>query len=125
MDRQDNSRRHPGVVVRVGETAEVIDAAIAPLIREMWVAGIPTLMSCQETDPGRAWIEFEEVEHLARFLGVVTRYEAGADALYNRVAHEWSGDATVPGWHYQLNRATSTGSGIAPPTRRCRGGITS
>ena len=111
MDRQDNSRDHPGVVVRVGETATVIDAAIAPLIREMWVAGIRTVMSCQETDPGQAWIEFEEVGHLVRFLDIVTRYETGADTLFNRVAHEWSGDTSVPSWEYQLNPLEFGGCG--------------
>jgi len=75
-------RKHRAVVVCVGNMKEEIDEQLAPLIRESWKAGIQTIMSCQETDPGLAWIDFESVNDLVKFLNIVALYEAGVDTLY-------------------------------------------
>lgn len=96
-------RVHPGVEVRVGALAAVIDVAIAPLIREIWTAGIPTMMSCQGSESGFVWIEFAALDHLAEFLNIVAVYEEGADTLYNRIVQERWGESEIPWWQYQLN----------------------
>ena len=57
-------RRHAAVVVEHGDLREEIDVQIAPLILETWKAGIQAMMSCQETDPGMAWIEFDSPEDM-------------------------------------------------------------
>ena len=104
MTPSDSKRRHATVVVEVGAWREEVDEAIAPLIAEVWKAGIPTLMSCQETDPRVAWIEFEEVAHLQQFLNLVAVYEDGAGTMYNRIAHELVAPApATASWEYQLN----------------------
>jgi hypothetical protein len=98
-----DSRPHPTVIVEVGPWREEIDEALAPLIRETWRAGIETMMCCQEVDPGIAWIEFESVEELYRFLNLVAHYEPGVDTLYNRIYDERVGPASAAAWQYQLN----------------------
>jgi hypothetical protein len=104
--------RHVTVRVEAGPWSEEIDAAIAPLIEALWQVGVPTMMSCQETDPGLAWIEFEELGHLQQFLNIVAEYEEGADTMYNRIANDL---VTPPGatstWEYQLNPLDCGGGG--------------
>jgi len=104
MTTTSAGRRHAAVVVEVGPWREEIDEAIAPLIEAIWQAGIPTMMSCQETDPGMAWIEFEELEHVQEFLNLVADYEEGAATMYNRIAHDLiTPPAATPMREYQLN----------------------
>ena len=104
MEReQQNQRPHSTVTVEVDPWREEIDEVLAPLIRQIWIAGIETVMSCQETEPGIAWIEFPGVEALFRFLNLVTRYESGVDTLYNRIRYQLTGSMSAPVWEYQLN----------------------
>ena len=60
-------------------------------------------MSCQETESGIAWIEFDSMDDFLRFLNIVTRFEAGADTLYNRIDFQLTGDISKPLWRYQVN----------------------
>ena len=80
---------HKTVLVRVGGNEEQIDAEIAPLIAEIWRAGIETVMSCQDSPAGFVWIEFPSDMDARLFLDAVTEYEDGPDTLYNRIAHVW------------------------------------
>jgi hypothetical protein len=114
-------RRHRAVLVEVGSRREEIDEAIAPLIHALWMAGVPTLMSCQETDPGFAWIEFEELDHLGRFLSLVAVHKDGADTMYNRIAHARNGPSATPPWEYRLNPLDCGGDGTDDrrPGRKC------
>lgn len=95
-------RRHKTVKVRVGHLEEDIDVKLAPLVRGLWQAGIKTMMSCQETEPGIAWVEFDSVDELVKFLNIVAEHGEGKDTLYNRVTHQ-STDSLLPCWEYQLN----------------------
>ncbi len=97
-----SDRRHPAITISVGAWREEIDIELAPLIREVWVAGIETFMSCQETVPGISWIEFPSVVELLRFLNLVTRFEPGIDTLYNRINYQRTGQLSAPTWDYQL-----------------------
>src|SRR5687767_5497311 len=51
---------HCTVPIRDPWSGEVedIDEGIAPLIRELWAARIPTNMSCQQDGSGYVWIAF-------------------------------------------------------------------
>ena len=99
----DCSREHSTVTVTVGDWSAEIDVDIAPLIREIWKAGIETMMSCQEALPGIAWIEFPEVKEILRFLNMVTLFEPGIDTLYNRINPTLTGAKSAPDWEYQFN----------------------
>jgi hypothetical protein len=103
MSRHNDGRRHEAVTVRVGDRKEDIDKMLAPLIRELWRAGIETMMSCQETEPDIAWIEFNTVEDFERFLNLVADYEEGVDTLYNRINNQLTGALSAPCWEYQVN----------------------
>lgn len=93
--------KHRTVNVRVGDMQAEIDEEIAPLIRELWKAGIDTSNSCQETRPGIVWIEFATAEDAARFLNVVAEYEEGAEGLYARITGRWGGcEHSSPPWEY-------------------------
>jgi hypothetical protein len=96
-------RPHRTVIVEVGPWREEIDVGLAPLITEMWKAGIETMMCCQEVELGIAWIEFSEIKELYRFLNLVTRYEPGSDTRYNRINWHVRGPMSTPEWTYQFN----------------------
>jgi hypothetical protein len=100
VDAPNHTRRHPEVLVDVEDRKERIDEMIAPLVREIWLADIRTVMSCQETDRGVAWIEFAAVDDLARFLNVVAPYEEAADTVYDRVASHLCVPAPDGLWEY-------------------------
>jgi len=101
-DESDDDRKHKAVYVRVGDQEAEIDAAIAPLIREMWEAGIETVMSCQEDGNGLVWIEFPSEEDLANFLDMVADYDPDPNALYNRIVHDFTG-AIDPEWIIEVS----------------------
>ena len=92
---------HKQVSIRwMGHEAEV-DAGIADLILVIWMSGIDTLMSCQETEPGRAWIEFPTVQDALKFLNRVAvhpteNYPPIKDTLYGRIIGAGSKD----GWDF-------------------------
>ncbi|HEY1600287.1 MAG TPA: hypothetical protein VGG64_11835 [Pirellulales bacterium] len=94
-------RRHKALRVRVGGQQAMIDEPIAPLIREIWRAGIETVMSCQEDGWGRIWIEFGDVQAGQRFLNMVAQYESGVGNLYHRMHPRWSSDDDS--WWYEVH----------------------
>jgi hypothetical protein len=79
-----------------------IDQGIAPLIKELWKAGIFTFNSCEENRPGIIWIKFASVPEAEEFMNIVARYEEDIDSLYNRIRQGWSrADGFIPGaWEY-------------------------
>jgi hypothetical protein len=102
MCHHSNDRKHRAVLVQVGPWSEEIDEAIAPLIREMWIAGIETHMSCEEDGFSKVWIAFPELENLAMFLNIVAEYEAGAETLYNRMNPQLQLEDADLAWDYEL-----------------------
>lgn len=103
IEANRSSRSHRTIHVQVGNWSEQIDEEMAPLIREIWNAGVDTMMCCQEVAPGIGWIEFPSVEDLLRFLNIVTVYEPGVDTLYNRIRHDLAGTTSSPEWEFQFN----------------------
>ena len=97
------ANRHKTVIVEVGDCREEIDEALALLIAAIWKFGINTIMCCQETDPGIAWIEFDSIDDLQAFLNTVARYEPGVYTLYHRINYQLTGKISSPIWEYQLN----------------------
>jgi len=80
------SDRHKTIPVANSDYGEMvdIDEEIAPLIREIWKAGIKTTNSCQNNWPqDYVWIEFACGTHLEMFLTNVFIY---ADMNDNKVA---------------------------------------
>ena len=96
-------RPHPTVFVEVGENRAEIDSGLAPLIEQVWKAGIDTMMSCQETWDGIAWIAFDSVDDVLRFLDIVAFYEPGADTLFNRICDDLVGELSSPEWEFRFN----------------------
>lgn len=63
-----------------------VDEEMAPLIQELWRAGIETVACCQEGEDGLAWIEFRQAGDAERFLNAVAVYEDGNASLYRRLS---------------------------------------
>lgn len=93
--------KHKTVQVRVGEMRADIDEEIAPLIRELWRAGIDTLNSCQENRPGIVWVQFATADDAAMFLNVVAEYDEEPDGLYARITGRSDRcEHSPPPWDY-------------------------
>lgn len=82
-------RRHKAILVRWEDEEAWIDEELAPLILELWKAGIGTVNSCQENRPGWVWIEFYDTSHAVAFINIVARYEEGIQTFYNRIRQAW------------------------------------
>ena len=96
--------QHKTVLVKWAGFEARIDERIAPLIKEIWKAGIFTFNSCEENRPGIIWIEFASVIECEAFLNIIARYEEDIDSLYNRIRQAWSrGDGILHGaWEYSV-----------------------
>src|SRR5258706_413246 len=46
---------HKQVKVKANGREAMVDVGIAPLIKQLWLAGIDTWMSCENRRPGAAW----------------------------------------------------------------------
>lgn len=97
--------QHKTVLVKWDGFEAWVDRGIAPLIEEIWKAGIFTLLSCEENRPGIMWIEFVSAIEAEVFLNIVARYEEDIDSLYNRIRQAWTRiDGVIPGaWEYAIN----------------------
>lgn len=105
-------RTHPATIVERGDLTVEVDLELAPLVREIWRAGIETIHSCQDAgenlaelatrlshvaeiarrELGRASIGFSGVEPVMGFLDALAN--AGPrDEFYERMAHWAAPDA--------------------------------
>jgi hypothetical protein len=112
---------HKQVEIAAGGHKAEVDEELAPVIQALWRAGIGTRASCQEWQPGRAWILFPGPGAAKRFLDLVVEDLPGEDdptfydralrflpvpddelsakeRLYERV----TGDAGAWGWEYSV-----------------------
>jgi hypothetical protein len=76
---------HKQVRIRCYGQDAYVDEGIAPLIKEMWRAGIETCMSCQEGAYGFVWLHFLFPDDAIRFLNIVAEYDPDPDSLYHRM----------------------------------------
>jgi len=84
-----------------------IDVKIAPLILEMWKAGIKTQGSCQRMSDmsDMVWIELLFVEEAVKFLNIASAdFDQAPDSLYNRMFQFWDPKAfgAAGGWRLIL-----------------------
>jgi hypothetical protein len=89
--------------VRYGEWEEEIDAAIAPLILELWKAGIDTYQSCQGNPLGWIWLPFPTSLDMERFLSLAAGEPAEGDDMHRRIPFGY-GDRGFPRadhWQYE------------------------
>jgi len=76
-----------------------IDILIAPLILEMWKAGIETYQSCQGNPEGWIWLQFLDQLDLARFLNLVGHHGDGYNHLHERIEY---GYGRRDKWWYKM-----------------------
>ena len=108
---------HPTVPVAFGAWSADIDEEVAPVVLALWRAGIETVSACQDEGEslvafadqapwfaaqtrayaGRAYVDFAELDAVARFLDAVAN--AGPrDELYQRM----SSPATPEAWEVRV-----------------------
>lgn len=98
---------HKTIKVKVGDWEAKIDKMLAPLIKEMWRAGIETEECCEDfwnDEQKLAFIYFPRVEELKRLVDLVAN---GADwknpkSLYRRINPPYGYDEQIPAWTYNL-----------------------
>jgi hypothetical protein len=75
LDSQEESlmddTMHPQTRIRWGDWEADVDEGLAPLLLEIWKRGLRTQMSCQENEPGVAWIAFASLMEAQLFLDLV------------------------------------------------------
>lgn len=92
---------HPQVHIEHGDIEADVDEKIAPLILEIWKAGIYTDLSCQ-SNHGKIWIAFTTTEDAKEFLDAVCpEHEEGLYSLYNRIAREWRPEDNEEEWEWE------------------------
>lgn len=97
---------HKQVRLEAGGFADDVDERLAPLLREVWLAGIETISSCEdasesvtplledyphlssyvEQNRGRAYVDFAELEGVERFLTLIARGGPSGD-MRERMRH--------------------------------------
>lgn len=95
------SSQHKQVRIQVGDYEADVDEELAPLIEQLWRAGLRTVLSCQENRPGVAWIMFATQDDLCRFLDIVAEYDPEDGSLYRRVSQRTSAEEGC--WEYDLH----------------------
>jgi len=99
--------KHRQVKVSYKRLRAPIDVKIAPLILEMWKAGIKTQGSCQRMSDmsDMVWIELLFVEEAVKFLNIASAdFDQAPDSLYNRMFQFWDPKAfgAAGGWRLIL-----------------------
>ena len=91
-----------------------VDRRIAPLITELWSAGIDTDSSCEDTGDGRAQLVFSSAAAFERLLKLIKPlHRPGIDTLYIRV-----GGSGNDRWELTVLRPTGDFVENAPETIR-------
>jgi hypothetical protein len=92
---EERGRAHRTVPVEHAGLAAEIDTAIAPLVLEVWRAGLRTVNSCQDNPRGYVWLEFESLGDATRFLDLAVEPAGvgseGVTDLYHRAFREGPG----------------------------------
>lgn len=99
---------HPQVVIQHGDQEAEVDEGIAPLILELWKAGIDTMMSCQDNN-GRVWLAFPDPVDATGFLNLAADFDTDVHSLYNALGageyepEDWENFRENRAWHYQAS----------------------
>lgn len=70
---------HPQRHIQYHTQEADVDVGLAPIVLELWKAGISTLLSCQEVTDGVAWLKFASVKDATRFLTIVCDASRGGN----------------------------------------------
>ncbi len=92
---------HKTITLSYKEKPVEIDTAIAPLMSEIWVAGLKTISCCEDDTPnGYVMIQFETADDCKDFLNICFTKTYTTGDVYCRafIAGEHETDA----WSYQL-----------------------
>lgn len=96
---------HKTTRITVGDKSADIDVEIAPLVKEIWKAGITdTYGSCQEGSRGRVHIQFLGCEALCAFLNIVGNHTVANRGMCERMVHPYyDPDCFLPRkWWYRV-----------------------
>jgi hypothetical protein len=87
---------HPQVLVEHEGSTAYVDQELAPLIKELWRAGIATNASCQEHEgTNKVWIEFGQPDDARRFLNRALPQDSSPGSMWRR-ATDWGFGSTMP-----------------------------
>lgn len=87
--KMNKTSHHREVRVQWDGLDAEIDEQIAPLILELWKAGLMTLMSCQDNPEGWVWVQFPLVVFAEAFMDLMEK-ESGISPFDLR--HRWKYD---------------------------------
>ena len=87
--------------VKIGDWEKLTDERIAPFVREMLIAGFPSIL-CVVDNLGVS-IGWTKPDRIALFLNIVTTFEEGSETMYSRVNEEIESTGRIPKWEYTLN----------------------
>jgi len=91
----DTRPRKPNLtVVQHGDWTAHVHPAMAPLMIEIWKAGIVTIDSQPETRIGWIELEFMTPRDARKFLNLVARYDVDPFGIYNRIRGDWVANDT-------------------------------
>lgn len=78
---------HPQVKLQCFGIETEVDEGLAELLQLIWKLQIATINSCQENQPGIAWIEFQSADDASLFLNHVALYPPDdfKETLYGRI----------------------------------------
>src|SRR5262245_61281766 len=91
MARRPSATIHAQTRVEAGDFGAEVDEELAPLIRELWIAGIETIRSCEEYPmTGKVLIEFATIGGAEGFLNAVAVHQKKKkrSSLWSR-ANDW------------------------------------
>jgi len=96
--------RHRTVRVTYGDRSAEIDEQIAPLIKQMWKAGINTCQSCEDSPAGWVRIQFPSSFELEEFLNAIGDYDDKIGSLHDRLCRGYDRIAwpRVAQWRYEV-----------------------
>jgi len=81
-----------------------VDKELVELLSLIWSHGIATYNSCQENQPGSAWIEFATSDDAVKFLNLAASYpEDGDDKPWNTLYGRIAGFGSQSDWVYNTH----------------------
>jgi len=91
----ENRPRKPNLtVVQHGDWTAYVHPAVAPLMIEIWKAGIVTIDSQPEHRVGWVQLEFMTRRDARKFVNPAARYDVDPFGIYNRIRGDWVANDT-------------------------------
>ena len=96
--------QHRQVHIEYGARQAEVDEGLGPLVLELWKANLATVLSCEEVNPGLAWLKFATPGEAKAFLRI-----AGAgspqviDELPELPEHQLASKSRRRLWSYHVH----------------------